>query len=646
MRKWTLGILITCSLSLVSCVGTVQETASSVTDIGATQTFSLNFNGLGQATAISDSRVELTFLPAGGGSGKYIYDIYIGSTPTPISVPSDILKPDFRGNLRYTVTGLDIMTTYQFKMEVRDQITSAYSNTGVIRTTKTFTNSVCNFDGVGSLSNMPGQDGKDSILVRYTTPRSSGSLTPEPDDPLKYELVLIDAEKFTPADMDVEASPAQGKWVFNWTHFNNMNQYVARGVQPNTKFYARLRCLHQGTKDDVYNPQMRGEMNNNYVEISTLSDKLEDILFDTTSFKVNMTNGVSGLSTVNTIWTKASGVFDHYRLYYGKQGSGLSAGLLPDLCLNEASSPAGANIFCKKIPYSSFTTLLAGLTPYATYEFRLVLCQMTSCLGSPVQRIISEPVTITLDPATLFTGITKLQAATDLDQTESITIEYEDPSQSGAFFDGLILKMRRTLDGSDVEVEITENTAPVYFRTFDPMNSTSFQVQGINYLSEEPYCFRLYPYKWDETGLVKREFENQNWKCINPKVDSPTAVAFRGFKSGIASGEYVTLDWNAPTSGYYTNYVIFWRSGNLFSWEDAKAAFLTGVASPYSYTMVSGEDLDIILPSFATGTYIFGILTYHVYFSEEGISQKWSEVNSGMLRCNVNNSNNEPFNCF
>src|SRR5690606_13880279 len=225
---------------------------------------------------------------------------------------------------------------------------------------------LADFDGVVSASNMPGQDGKDSLLIRYTPARSSGALVPESWDPASYVLVIVDAERLTPADMDEDFTTAQGRWVFQWIHNkdNPTNEYVAKGLLPKRKYYVRMRALHKDSVQDILNPYKRSELNTRYVEISTLSDDLLDIDFNPNSLALTLPTGALGLNTFQANWTQASGVFDHFRLYYGKKGANL-AGALPDLCTSQQSDPTGP-IYCKSVDYLSTATQITGLDPYST----------------------------------------------------------------------------------------------------------------------------------------------------------------------------------------------------------------------------------------------------------------------------------------
>jgi hypothetical protein len=634
-------------LTLVSCVGTVQESNQNYTNINNGPSNEMQFAGIFNAVAISDTKAEVFFYPAQGGSGKFTYDIIVGSSPFPISIPSDVLSPDYRGILKTTISGLSRLATYQIKVEVRDDETNVQSNSGILRTITTFDNEVADFAGISSGSNMPGQDGKDSLKIRWTPARESGGLTKKDWDPKSYEIVVVDAAKLTPNDMDVNYSAADGRWVYQINFDTSINEYIVRGLPSQTKFYIRMRTLHQASVDDLYNPKKRGELNSNYITISTLSADLADIDFQTNAFALALAPGEQGLNALDAAWTTATGVFDHYRLYYGLEGSGVASGSLPDLCLSPILSAPAETVFCKKADFLASSSPITGLIPYETYEVVLVLCATSAC--TPDQRIIAPTRTIKLDPTSpTFNGVKEITMAQSLSEVGTLFLKFDPPNFATGYFDGLVLKMRRTIDGSDAEVEITSGTTPTYFLSYNFLTDNQIIVKGINYLEDEPYCFTLYPYKWDADGVTKRESENDIWKCVQPKAESPTSLQFPGLKTGSAEDDNVTLNWDSPSGGIFSHYELFWRkqSGASFSWGDA----LAQAGNAYNYVnygriLIDPDENSITLPGFADGTYVFGMITYFTYVTDDGIITLRSETNGGLRTCRVDSAEPDPINC-
>jgi len=622
-------------LLLSSCVGTVQDTVPSYTNVKDAPVAPLNFPGVTKAVAISDTRVEVFFYPAAGGSGKYTYDVQVGNDPYPISIPSDVLVPDYRGLLRTTLTGLQRLSTYNIKVEVRDQQSTVQSKSGVIKAVTTFSNEVADFGGITSAYNTAGEDGKTSIKVRWTPARASGGLTKQPWDPKEYEVVAVDAEKLTPADMDVNTTT--DRWVARLVNNPANNEYIMRGLSPGKRYYVRMRCLHQTSEDDVYDPKKRGEQNTNYVVISTISDDPSNLVFQPSSFGVSLAPGEQGLNAVIGSWTAATGVFDHFRLYYNETSpGGVASGTVPALCLNPSLS-AGP-VYCKRAEYYETTTPITGLKPYTSYDVVLVLCRKVDCadpdtVRSPVRTIITDPST----PS--FNGIRDVTMATSLEQVGNLYLKYDPPNFTSGYFDGLIIKHRRTTDGSDPEVEITTSTSPGNI-DYNFLTQNTVTIFGIDYLDPNPYCFTIYPFKYDNAlPPSKIEFPNNIWKCVQPKIDPPTATQFPGLVRARNSGSAVTLDWLAPTAGIFAEYELYWRKNStVFIWGDA----ISEAGEDFDYTNYGRITIDssltsISLDNFPNGDFTFGILTHYTYITPAGSVTLRSETNGGILRCTFNN---------
>ncbi|MGE3609940.1 MAG: hypothetical protein AB7I27_10175 [Bacteriovoracaceae bacterium] len=618
------------------CVGTVQDTAQSYTQVADSTGSAITFNGIQNASAVSDTRIEVFFYPASGGSGKYTYDITISGYTAPISVTSETLSADYRGLLKYTISGLTRLTTYQIKIDARDSSTDATSNSQVVKTVVTFENKVCDFGGISTASNLPGQNGKDSIKIRWTPARISGQPTEQDWDPRSYEAIFVEAEKLTPNDMDEESyGPTQGRYVFRFNHSNTANEYIARGLPSNTRFYIRMRAIHAGSVTDVYNPGKRSELNTNYITISTLSDSLADINFQPDSFALTLAAGSQGLNAITASWAVATGVFDHYRLYYSMENGGVAAGNLPALCLSPLVSDPAATVFCKKVDSTLNSAAITGLTPYTTYEVVLVLCQTSDCGSS--ERLTASVKTITTDPTSpTFDGLSEVVSATSLADLGTVKLKFAPPNFTQGYFDGLIIQMRRTKDGSDTPVEITESSTTVYNDSYNFLTSNEVKINGIDYLSNTPYYFTLYPYKWSSDGLTRREFPNNVWLEFIPEIKAPTNLEFLGLRSGNTYLDQVTLNWTSPEQGVYAEYELFWRKSSLsFSWGDAIAQTGAFNYTNYGRQIINSSATSITLNGFADGDYAFGIITHYTYVTDDGVVTLRSETNSNILKCTI-----------
>ena len=99
------------SIILTACVGTVEDGEEKKTDTSISKNTDVVFIGIEEAHGIADDKIEVFFPAAQGGSGQYDYYIYYGGGDVPIVVPSDVLTPDYRGLLKYTLDKLLSMHT-------------------------------------------------------------------------------------------------------------------------------------------------------------------------------------------------------------------------------------------------------------------------------------------------------------------------------------------------------------------------------------------------------------------------------------------------------------------------------------------------------------------------------------------------------
>ena len=150
----------------VSCVGTVEQADLSKTVTEKTEETAVMFQGVQLVKAISHNRIEVFFYPAVSGSGKYIYKIYYGDDLV-ASVPSDILVPDYRGYLMYTLSGLERGRDYFIRVTATDQENAVEVDTSLVKSARTFNNIVADFTGLSAVSNLQGVDGKDYIWWKH-----------------------------------------------------------------------------------------------------------------------------------------------------------------------------------------------------------------------------------------------------------------------------------------------------------------------------------------------------------------------------------------------------------------------------------------------------------------------------------------------
>ena len=195
--------LITALLTLVSCVGVVEDKNIPTTKSSDNSVIPLAFDGIFDAIAVGHNKVDVFFFPATGGSGNFSYLITYDGIAAPISVPGEVLRPDYRGLFKYTVNGLEINKLYTFQVQARDISTDQQSfNTANFKAT-TFSNKTCDFTGIVTAFPLPGSEGLNAIKVTWHFGYPSWNCDfPDEQDPIQYVITVIDADALSPGQMN------------------------------------------------------------------------------------------------------------------------------------------------------------------------------------------------------------------------------------------------------------------------------------------------------------------------------------------------------------------------------------------------------------------------------------------------------------
>lgn len=618
-------IFFTTSLLLLSCTGTVENVAKENTLTEKKEKSDVEFAGVQLVKPISHNKLEVYFFPATGGSGKYSYRIFFGGEPVPAVTSSDILNTDYRGLLMFTLTGLDSARDYIIRVDVVDQITGRETKTTAMVTAKTFASKVSDFYGLSEVSNLPGIDGIDSIKVRWVHAECFDPLRcDQPSDPASYEVILLDRTNKgrSPADFDNrDLAYADGRIVKTIGFDPATNSTTVRGLQGDTEYYIIVRSIHNNSLDDFNNPQLRGELNNSYLQIKTLSNNLASINFDTSSLLLSKFSGEDAFNSLQADWTPAVGVFDHFRLFYATDAANLSAGTIPTACQNTFAigDNATTTILCKKVNSTGASAVVTDLLAQTTYDFILVLCQNVEC--SPGNRIIADKKQSSTegeDP--VFGGINSILLADSPTNLNSLYLEFTPIDFSVSSIDGYVVEYKSNPDPSvGAEYAVLEDIDPDYtvgnlsIESFDYLTANTIEVVGVEYYSTNTYCFRIFPFVYDSNG-DKVFYENDNWSCINsPEYISPTAQQFAGLQQTITQSTQVTLRWNPPAGGIYEVYELYYvnRSSGLSLFGSIPIDLdNNNTSSNYGRFLVHGNQTELTLSGFEDGDeYQFGILT-------------------------------------
>lgn len=620
-------VLLTFMLFLLpGCVGTVEDTAEPLTEIASKAGGSIHFTGIYQAVPISQDKIEIFFYPATGASTKYYYTFYVGDRPIPYTVPSESLKEDYRGLLKFTVTGLEPAKTYIAKGNAVDQVSGEPDNNAVTVSVKTFSNLVADFHGISALYNTAGVEGTDSINVRWTHASIDyGNITGNaPTDPKSYEIVAVDTDRLTPADMDKpQFGPADGRYKKIVDYDPTINEAIIRGLKSNTKYYVRVQAIHNASIESLNDENLKGEKNSNYLSIKTLDSDLANIKFLET-LVASKNPGISSSTSLILGWQTITGVYDHLRLIYTVSPNpltleqGASCGVKPD---NEVS--------CRKIFGNTLSTIVGNLPSSQTFFFQLVACQDAECNLNRAGPIITAN---TFPTFAGFSGLQSVDIASGVSEIGKFFLRIPLPDFSVGDFDGYIIGFKSNLGDDFVEISETPHVSMI-IEDYNHRTDTTITIRGVDYNAGGFYCFSVYPFVYNP-DTSKTTQPNGVWKCATPEIVAPTAAAFPGLTEASAFGNSILTSWSQPSVGIFENFELFLRiTPGQFSYSEAKAQVSSGMLVDY---------VQVVLPWFIetytfsnlpiSSNYKVGIVTRYV----SGASATYnSEDNDAIYNCNV-----------
>lgn len=622
--------LLAISLFCYSCIGKIEDKNPEKTKGAQAVSKPLDFIGISDARAISNDKIEVYFYPAEvEDQSKISYHVSYDGIPIVTSFSGETLQKDYRGMFRVVLDKLEMNTNYKLSVQISNKETKEESSVKTNIEVKTFQNLTADFYGLSNLRNLPGVEGKNSIYVDWpgATKLGIGPLENE-IDPIQYVITAINSDVLKPDSFDDEDFSGTDRKVFyavGDTVFTRLN-----GLKAGTKYYVRVRAIHSGFSDFSTDPTYLTEQNNKYLEITTLDDDLASIVIDSDSLQIRADLGSVGLTTLAMNWKLKEAAFDHYRVYYKKNGEGLEwasqKSSLPIDCNGAILSTAYS---CQKISYKENSFKLTDLAPYTKYDVYLVICQTEDC-SSGRRKEFESKGPYTTDPGFVrFSGIKKINSPSNYWALDEISLEFENPDLSTGALDGIIVKLHARSDTggnfkylNHPDESLLETSSPFYkndtglivstFR-FDTASS-KIKISGIDNDSPENYCFSLLPYIFKNEGY---EINNSNEVilCKSIRVETPKVTEFIGFETvsrSLTSGNNeISMTWRPPSAGVYSHYHVFlYKSENSsdlnFNFSDAinnPGTKYMKVSIPYGTTSYTFS----FVPS---GTYQVGILTY------------------------------------
>lgn len=628
MRNLFLFLL---SITLVSCLGKVQDANPEITKGVNLGDAVVNFEGIYNAQAIANDKVEVFFYPAQGDSREFTYVVNYDGASFPLTFPGETLRPDYRGLLKVKVQNLEINKNYVFNVQVKNNFGIVSSNDKII-SVSTYSNITANFAGIGDCKNLSGADGKNAITVEWPAAERQGSdFLKKEIDPVLYEIVLLDSDSATPVAFDDVTFSLPTRLV-NYVDGKKISHQV-NGLKPGTKYYVRVRAIHQGYSDYGSSPTYSKETNSDYIVIETLSDQASDVEINLDSFNVVLPSNSTGLTSLKTSWEQGIGAIDHYRVYYKKLSEGNSWAIYKnsrdEVC--DGVETNDNNYTCLRVDLESNSRTLADLVPYTEYGVYAVACLNNECGPSFYLEYNSSPPYKTSPPTAPFSGIEEVLSAKYFWSLDEIFLKFTSPNINSGVANGLLVEVKERTTGEPsidtfLNHPILSNTSSLNISNFDYLNDTVISVKGVDISSDEPYCFSLLPYTLEE-GTVVVSRSSEIVKCIKASIELPTADDFEGFNNSVfdASTNTMSLIWNTPSKGVYNKFFIFIRTdGGVFNFGEAVAGNINYLKFEIDY----GEtDYDFsFLPS---GNYTFGILAYLE------LNNKYSVFNTGLRSVTV-----------
>ncbi|MEA9357699.1 fibronectin type III domain-containing protein [Bacteriovorax sp. PP10] len=658
-KIWMLATL----LILASCVGTVADKDAQEASNQSTGDSSnvASFDGLSKAVPISQSKIELYFLPAEGDAANLIYEIYINNAPLPIKVTGNSLVANASGYYVFTVANLTMNSIYTFNMRA----VKAGSNEALkLDPTKsisaiTFKNETADFLGISSVTLGAGESGRDTVKIKWVPAVITGTnINPRITDPVAYEITYVTKTLGVQNINNVNYS-APGRSVVtipypiaNPPALNRDSEYTITGLIPGETYYFQVRAIHKGYilyKSDV---TYQRELNTRYIKVTTLNNTG---LFDFNEALVNMTSpaGEAGLTNLNINWIPAGGEFKQYRVCYKKVANPNDAEPIVDYLTDlDIDILLSNTVACIPLDSNYTAYTLPSLTSYAYYQAKVIACRTYDCDSTNriKSMLMQKRVVASVAP---FNGVLTILNPTDETKLKEIKINFDSPVVSAGFLNKFTLYCYSSASDTDPVALPTDGSASTGtgkpscdgIQILTPMPTSLAEYATLTQLevklpvidASAKYCFSLLPSIYSPF-LNQEDKSTAVIKCVTPEIKTPTIVQFPGRNNTCSiSGKDVSINWPTPTGGLYTKFVVLYRekqsTSTFFNFPDAVNAFVTNNNSSYKWVdSLARNDVSLTLSNLIQGrTYNIGVLPY----LEDGGVKRFAQYNVNIGECNL-----------
>lgn len=472
----TFIIIVLTFVGLSSCVGTVEDKNPKTTKAAEIPKANITFGGLTKVVAISHDKVELYWSPAPGSPVNLTYQIYTNNSVVPASIPGVSLSPNPKGELFFTVANLQINTTYDFSVGVKDAKTGASSENNKSMSAKTFANLTADFQGISNVKIPAGVAGKTTLDLEWVpaTVSTIALALPYPQDPVGYEVKYIskilgtsdDLNDPNNSDVVIKQFPTN---ITGTTPATDMRTVPIPGLSPGTTYYFQVRAIHKAYVDFGAIPSYQREQNTRFFQQTTTSNSG---VFSLSSDQLNAAAPKAGKDQKDKMeleWFPATGAFYEYRVYWDKIGDPNRAffGTPADCTVWDEDSPtqkynclevalgntiddakivalngAGEKVngdaiagYMKVNANNTFATV-KSLTAYAYYNFMVVACENATC--GPGNRVPTKHKQKRVIPtAAPFTGINNIDHPGDPTLNNKIKMHMDPPVVTSGYIDSV-----------------------------------------------------------------------------------------------------------------------------------------------------------------------------------------------------------------
>jgi hypothetical protein len=534
--------LISTLLAMMGCVGTVKKLDEDVTKSKNYSDFGIVFEGIDDAVAVAHNKVDISFFPAGGGSGIFTYVVYRdGNFNTPVaSIPGIAANVDAEGKFHIRVGNLLSGTNYTFAVRCFDLINDVEDINTKTLLVDTLDYEVPIFDGIIALENVGGADGETKLKVRWNTALpSSPSSDPfgaNPNAISGYTIYL----GTSPENMAIVGSVTDPA----------LKQFVVTNLTPGTNYFARVRA-----KNSV-NPAQE-DLNIKYIQKSTLLS--QPILFNGLK-TLTIPSSNLGYSRANLTWTQGSGSFDRYRIFVSTNAvaafdPAVTSSPLPDITDLTSTS----------------YTISTGLSANTTHYIAVVACKGSACTEYAGHNIVKNVKTT--PPVATFNGINSIVQPNDSSGLSSLILNWSEPDTSLGVYNEMRVFLVDSATGfynpSVDQVPSYDDASPeVPGYDAGASTTTSTVIKGLQTGTE--YCFIVKAYAtspFDPSNPNGRTHTNEKKMCGTPVYSSPGFSGIKSICSAITASGF-TVSWDTPNPmGIFDRYNIWLKPSNATSFD-------------------------------------------------------------------------------